>query len=220
MKLKYYMRGLGVGILITTIILSIGSKKEKLSDIEIKEKARELGMVMKEVEIDDNLQEVIDKTLDKDKQEHTLVNNEKEIPVVTEDSGSELGNDGDGIGEDGSITNTGDTEIEGNGDLDENSDLDGIETDGNVEADESSNISDMEDPESEDEGMITFTIEEGMSSLQISKLLQQKGVVDEAVDFDTYIKQKGKTEVLQYGTFTLPKDAGYEQILNTILKNH
>ena len=35
MKLKYYMRGLGIGILITTVVLSLGSKKEKLSDNEI-----------------------------------------------------------------------------------------------------------------------------------------------------------------------------------------
>ena len=39
MKLKYYMRGLGIGILITTIILSLGSKKEKLNDTELMAKA-------------------------------------------------------------------------------------------------------------------------------------------------------------------------------------
>ena len=47
MKLKYYMRGLGIGIMVTAVILSVafGSRKETLSDREIMERASELGMV-------------------------------------------------------------------------------------------------------------------------------------------------------------------------------
>lgn len=50
MKLKYYLRGLGVGIVITAIILTITSspKTEKLSDEEIIRRAEQLGMVMEE----------------------------------------------------------------------------------------------------------------------------------------------------------------------------
>ena len=51
MKLKYYLRGLGIGIICTAIIMGIalsGSKKETLSDTEIIERARLLGMVMEE----------------------------------------------------------------------------------------------------------------------------------------------------------------------------
>ncbi len=49
MKLKYYLRGLGVGIICTAIIMGIataGNDKEKLTDAEIIERARILGMVM------------------------------------------------------------------------------------------------------------------------------------------------------------------------------
>lgn len=59
MKLKYYMRGLGVGILLTAIILSIGTKKEKLTDQEIISRAKQLGMVMAE---DDKLKEMLTTT--------------------------------------------------------------------------------------------------------------------------------------------------------------
>ena len=51
MKLKYYLRGLGIGVICTAIIMGIalsGNKKETLSDIEIIERARLLGMVMPE----------------------------------------------------------------------------------------------------------------------------------------------------------------------------
>lgn len=48
MKLKYYLRGLGIGIIVTTLVLMVAfsGKKEKLSDQEIMQRAEQLGMVM------------------------------------------------------------------------------------------------------------------------------------------------------------------------------
>lgn len=49
MKLKYYLRGLGIGVLVTTIILTIAHHAQrKMSDVDIIERAKELGMVMEE----------------------------------------------------------------------------------------------------------------------------------------------------------------------------
>lgn len=50
MKLKYYLRGLGIGIIITTIILMIANSgyTKELTDEEIIARAERLGMVMKE----------------------------------------------------------------------------------------------------------------------------------------------------------------------------
>lgn len=54
MRLKYYLRGLGIGIMITTLILAISFAGElaggaaKISDEEIMRRAKELGMVMPE----------------------------------------------------------------------------------------------------------------------------------------------------------------------------
>jgi hypothetical protein len=49
-KLKYYLRGLGIGIIVTTVILMISfpGKEEKLTDEEIIARAKQLGMVMPE----------------------------------------------------------------------------------------------------------------------------------------------------------------------------
>ena len=45
MKLKYYLRGLGIGILVTVLLLTITSgRRGTMTDEEIKERARELGM--------------------------------------------------------------------------------------------------------------------------------------------------------------------------------
>ncbi len=46
MKLKYYLRGLGIGILVTIIIVAVsGAGKNTMTDEEIKDRARELGMI-------------------------------------------------------------------------------------------------------------------------------------------------------------------------------
>ena len=47
MNLKSYLRGLGIGVVVTALIMGIvtGRKKETLSNEEIKERARALGMI-------------------------------------------------------------------------------------------------------------------------------------------------------------------------------
>lgn len=52
MKLKYYLRGLGIGIIATTVILAISfaGREKELSDTEIIARAKELGMVMQDTE--------------------------------------------------------------------------------------------------------------------------------------------------------------------------
>ena len=54
MKLKYYLRGLGIGIAITTLILMISYNiNGRMSDSEIIRRAKELGMIMATDESDD-----------------------------------------------------------------------------------------------------------------------------------------------------------------------
>ena len=50
MKLKYYLRGLGIGIIVTTIILvsCFSMQKPKMTDAQVIEKASQLGMIMPE----------------------------------------------------------------------------------------------------------------------------------------------------------------------------
>lgn len=69
MKLKYYLRGLGVGIICTAVIMGIalsGKEKEKLTDAEIIERARLLGMVMEEEQEEepDNMEDDMEEDLE------------------------------------------------------------------------------------------------------------------------------------------------------------
>ena len=76
MKLRYYLRGLGIGIVVTAIIMSFTRQPEKLTDAQIKMRALELGMIEESVLAD----------LQKDEEttyEESVVE-EAETPEVTE----------------------------------------------------------------------------------------------------------------------------------------
>lgn len=45
MELKQYLKGLGVGILVTVVILGVSQKTKPMTDAEIKVRAAQLGMV-------------------------------------------------------------------------------------------------------------------------------------------------------------------------------
>ena len=51
MKVKYFLRGLGVGILVTTLLLFVGARKnvqESMTDEQIMQRAKQLGMLRKD----------------------------------------------------------------------------------------------------------------------------------------------------------------------------
>ena len=106
MKLKYYMRGLGLGIIVTAIIMSFIKQPEKLTDTQIKLRALELGMVEKSVLADfqeSNSQSTEHKTqesenenseIEKEAQESENENSEIEKEVQEpENTNSEVGKD-------------------------------------------------------------------------------------------------------------------------------
>lgn len=84
MKLKYYLRGLGVGIICTAIIMGIalsGKEKEKLTEAEIVERARLLGMVMVEEEKKEP-KELEEEEQDDSVGEENQNNQENQIPQI------------------------------------------------------------------------------------------------------------------------------------------
>ena len=47
MKLRYYLRGLGIGMLVAALVLILSGAGGKMSDEAVKKRASELGMVEK-----------------------------------------------------------------------------------------------------------------------------------------------------------------------------
>ncbi|RDU22402.1 hypothetical protein [Anaerosacchariphilus polymeriproducens] len=79
MKLRYYLRGLGVGVIITTIILSISlyGRNKSLTDKEIIERAKELGMVEQEKNKNNQSQKLQDLKEEQENQSKETENKKK-----------------------------------------------------------------------------------------------------------------------------------------------
>lgn len=92
MKLKSYLRGLGLGMIVTTIILVIAfsSRRHNMTDEEIMAKARELGMV--ETSAFGNGDKKDDNTGNQESTNATTAKNEGSISIeVTPDSSENKG---------------------------------------------------------------------------------------------------------------------------------
>ena len=88
MKFKYYLRGLGVGIIISTIILMIAysGHKVEISDEEVIKRAEALGMVMKEESLFPHFKEHNDTQIPNETEqiENTEKSTETEGDIATE----------------------------------------------------------------------------------------------------------------------------------------
>lgn len=95
MRLKYYIRGIGAGILLATILLSLsfffggGYKNKELSDEEIIERAEKLGMVMEESKSQEDSEEKSDEASENEdseaSEESTSEENQKPEEEMTID---------------------------------------------------------------------------------------------------------------------------------------
>ena len=187
MKLKYYLRGLGVGVICTAIIMGIAlsGKKETLSDEEIIERAEVLGMVM-------------EGELGPDREDPEQENN-SEDPGTTQESQPNGEGEGDG-GQDRGEDNGDDSSQEPDEELDS----------------ESQDSEIVQQPSGEDGGVVELEIKEGEFSDVISKKLYQAGLIPDAEKFNTYMTQKGVDDSLRIGVHLIPMGASADEIIDIL----
>jgi hypothetical protein len=65
----------------------------------------------------------------------------------------------------------------------------------------------------------TITISEGMSSKEVSQLLEKAHIIDNAQRFDQYLQQHNLHKKIQVGTFEVTSEMNDEQIVKIITSN-
>lgn len=63
-----------------------------------------------------------------------------------------------------------------------------------------------------------ITVSKGMSSEQISKLVQDAGIIEDYMDFDKYLNENGYSNKLSVNTFNLNSNMSYEEIAKELTK--
>ena len=105
MKLKYYLRGLGLGIVLTAIIMGVvlGKNNSKMSDEEIKKRAKQLGMVEAESTLSSYLESsAITEDIDEANStasDTQMVEEGKEVPEEDNEAESSTGESVSEVGE-------------------------------------------------------------------------------------------------------------------------
>lgn len=233
MERKSFFRGLGVGIIVTAIIMGImASRNKAMTDQEIIARAKELGMVentvlsemneekpAQEQERADLLEDVTKTISGKDAEAEPM----EEAPVreIDPDGEEEKAEKDEDAGPEDTQTEDGNQEETGAAD-------DSVTEDENAEAAETEEDQEEDDPveEEEDSGNVrgtaassavrSITINSGDGSHTVARKLAEAGIVMSADTFDEFLCQNGYDKKLRTGTFSIPVDASDEQIARIV----
>ena len=219
MNLKYYLRGLGVGIVVTSLILGIGlgSRKETLSNEEIKERARTLGMVEESITVaeaaaqkEEEAQEaevtvtpVPEENAEGDAE--TIVSAEPEVssePAVSTGAAPEAS-------EKPNVSAASEP---------------AASTAAEAGATPEAGVKPVADEAEEDSGtapakeIVDITINPGEGSYVISQKLEQSGLVDDATEYDAYLCDNGYHTKLRAGVHKIPMGSTREEIAKLLCR--
>lgn len=215
MKLRYYLRGLGIGIVVTAIIMSLTRQPEKLTDAQIKMRALELGMVEESVLADLQEKEEMASS-EEDNIQGEIPAFEDIVEVETEDANSEDENDSktEESSEAENDSKTEDSSEAEDDPLAEEEESENI----NIESDNSNDGVDTNDNFTEIlsdevvESYIVISVEGGNDSFTVSEKLYEAGLINSSVEFNQYLVRNGYDRKLRVGDHEIPADATEEDM--------
>ena len=189
MRLKYYLRGIGIGIIFSTLLLTIclyfgkdSLAKETLSDAEIIKRATELGMVMTDEGLEENVGEDIPKDSSIESKDKSSMNSKENIiEEAVDESANESPKDSTAKEESSS------------------------EESASVEQQNTSEVT-------EEVKYVPFTVKSGESSEMVSKNLKKAGLIDSVDDFNKYLNKLNIDNLIQAGTFYVMEGSSYDDL--------
>lgn len=193
MKLTYYLRGVGVGIVIATLILcisnNIGKKSENdeikssgKSEISSILQSTQTGTTQKQTETSTKDTTTASKPAESVSETVTQSQSEKETQTQQETTTQEVS-----------------TQVPGELTTQE------------MPTKPSSAVT-------ETDNNVTIEIVKGMSSLDVAQLLKNNGIVEDAMAFNRYLESNGYDKKIQYGNISLSRGKSFEDIVKIICK--
>ncbi len=220
MKLKYYLRGLGIGIICTAIIMGIalsGNKKETMTDTEIIERARLLGMVM---------QEEANSSSASGNEDKEQTDNKASKPGEAKEESK-----GDADNKKQEAEQAGDNK---NGSKPDSSKVDSSKSQNDADKESTDKALDNKPEKSQadntakqpdnntaadnNKGSVQIEIKAGEFSDTVSQKLFQAGLISDAAAFNKYLTQKGADQNLRVGVYEIPAGATQDEILDILQK--
>lgn len=221
MKLRMYLRGLGLGMIVTAIVLSFGVKSENktMTDAEVRARAKELGMV----EESKTLKDTADELGEVVETEPGVAVEETEPDAQAEETEPDAQADGVDKSEE---TTEEDKPKEVKEDTSEPETVT-EESDTESDSEEKAFEDESEEKDSEDESLDTgalkpynLTVEHGYSSDRVAGILEDAGVIDNAAAFDRYLCSNGYDKRISVGSYQIPAGADYSTVAKLITNSN
>ena len=204
MKLKYYLRGLGIGMAVTALILGIsfsgrqGQEAQTLTDEQIRERASKLGMV--------DSSELTLAALPNSAQPQTTME-----PEVTEES--ETMTEPEATAEPETTTEpeaTAEPEMT-------------TKPEATAAPEMTTEPEATKEPElitAPEQSQTTITIKKGSDSGSVSRVLYEAGLVENAKAFDNYLCNNGYSRSINPGIYEIAPGTSEEEIAKIITGKH
>ena len=233
------MRGLGIGILVTAVLMSVTlhGRTKPMSDEEVIARAKELGMeetggnsVLADAVSENTFasQEETQKEPETEMQDATATEKQNEVKPETPD-------ESDAVREDRTVAPEAETDREEEPEqksdvpLPEKPETEESEAEkpgdgqsvGQTEEQQEEQQKEQQEESSEAQpasGSVEITVNSGDGSLTVAKKLVQAGLVDDAAEFDRFLCQNGYDKRICTGVHSFAKGASDEEIAKELTR--
>ncbi len=226
MRLKYFLRGLGIGIVVTTIILAISHNAgRRMSDSEVIERAKELGMAYTTAAQENSTESAAD-TTEPETDTTEPVTTGQESPTDTE-AGSTAETESSEASTTVQETTTGirETTTQQGTTTQETTTQETTATraaqESTTETTHEASATEAETTQAENESTeteastvitYTLTIASGMSSNTVCDILKKNGIIADSGDFDRFLVSNGYADRIRVGSFEVNSGMSYDEL--------
>ena len=220
MKLKYYLKGFGVGVLFATVILSVSfmfrsAGKAGMTDEEVILRARELGMEIMTAAASEETSGLPEKAAAEPGETVSAVGETVMVPEETATVPEETVAASE---EAVTVPEAATAAPDETSALPKETSSVSEETMPDQEATKSVSTEASISSEIIDDTIIVIQISSGMSSEAVSKMLEKGGVVESAAELNSFLVNEGYSRYIRTGTYEFTKDMSFEDIAAKICR--
>ena len=219
MKLKYYLRGLGLGVVLTAILMGVtlGRNNSKMTDEEIIRRAKQLGMVEAESTLSSYSEtakssEVTDEA--NNSASDTQVDEKRE--EVSEEVNETESSAAESVSEMDEASKKSEEMGESSESIESEEDVKLASDDAAEPAQESAPAAVNTD--NGDTSYIVVVLPSGSDSDDCARILREAGVISDGVEYNNYLISTGKDRLIRSGTKQIPRGASFEEITSIITR--
>lgn len=225
MRLKYFLRGLGIGIVVTTIILAISHNAgRRMSDSEVIGRAKELGMAYTTA-AQENSTESAAETTETETDTTEPVTTGQESTTDTEAGSTAETESSEASATAQETTGVRETTTQQETTTQETTIQETTTTraaqESTAETTHEASTTETETTQAENESTeteastvitYTLTIASGMSSNTVCDILKKNGIIADSGDFDRFLVSSGYADRIRVGSFEVNSGMSYDEL--------